>query len=200
MSRKERVRRAVEIGYSPDEIGAALDRIEAKLAKRDRDKAANFFGNKEERKQIQMLRDAARKTLGYTRSDRLPLALRHLIAGTEVPEMLGELCGWCEIVLSKKLTPKRDDAPEKLLAAEEALLLRPQSLSEAQTKQWHKVTAILFGTGKIADVRSACRTFRKRLPGQLEATKTRLVQLRARLSAAAEKLEKLRRREFCQRG
>ena len=126
MSRPDRVRRAVKkFDLSPGAIEAALDRIKAKLAEREREKSSNLLGNKEGRKQIQMLRDAARKTLGYTRSDRLPPTLRNVIAATDVPAMLEELCKWCEVVLGKKLTPKRDDGYEKLLAAEEAWVPGP---------------------------------------------------------------------------
>jgi len=171
MSRPDRVRRAVKkFDLSPGAIEAALDRIKAKLAEREREKSSNLLGNKEGRKQIQMLRDAARKTLGYTRSDRLPPTLRNVIAATDVPAMLEELCKWCEVVLGKKLTPKRDDGYEKLLAAEEAW--RPQSL-----KHWSELTAILYGTGEIADVSRACRAFRDRLRVKFAAAETDVARL-----------------------
>ena len=78
MKRAERVRLASQkFNLAPAAVEAALDAIAAAL--KNQKQQVDTFGNKAERKQIRMLRDALRKTRDYARSDTLPRMLRNAI-------------------------------------------------------------------------------------------------------------------------
>jgi hypothetical protein len=181
-SRAERVRLAVrKFRLAPEQVEAALGRIDAQMEERKRQKDATLAMTKEEKDRVRMLGIAASKTLQYAASDKLPVALRALIGASEIPEMLKEMMRACKHLSNQKQKPKRDDGFEKRLAAEEAVLLLPSG--SQSLKHWNELAAILYGTGDPADVHRACRTLRENLPADLALRKKRLTELKTQVAA-----------------
>jgi hypothetical protein len=163
MSRAERVRLAVrKFKLERKKVEAALDWIDAELKKRDRERNHHLWGNKAARQHVRMLRDAARKTLAYTKSDKLPQTLWAAFTLSEIPGMLQALHDTCDLVLSNKLTPKRDDGHEKRLAVEQAILLLPGHAKSMTSIP--ELAAVLYGITSALDLRRAWRRFNEKAP------------------------------------
>ena len=102
----------------------------------------------------------------------------------------------CNITLSLKLKPRRDDADgfEKRAAAHTALYLlldRQSSKSDCQ-----ELAAILYGIENTAAVRSSFLSFLKEAPRSLQheliKTERDIEELKTKIAAAEEELERLR--------
>lgn len=179
-SRAEQVRLAVrKFRLAPEQVEAALGRIDAQMEEHNRQKVITFTMTKEQKDHVRMLGVAANKTLQYAASNKLPEALRAIIGASEIPQMLRELMSACEHLSNRKQKPKRDDGFEKRLAAEEAILLLPP---HSPFKRWHELAAILYGTGDPADVRRACRTLQDKLPEDLARREKQLVELNTQMA------------------
>ena len=140
------------------------------------------MGNKEERERVELLAAAARKTLAYAKRADLPPGLGAMIASTYIPDMLRELVRMCDFVLGKKLSPRRTDGRERMLAAEEAILLLPRHIKSL--KRWQELLVILYGTNDVDGMRWACRRFRVWQLVDLAQKKAKLERLRAELVEA----------------
>jgi hypothetical protein len=182
ISRADWVRRAMrKFGLQEKKVEAALDRISAQVEEHRKEKGARSL-TKEQKRQVRMLRDAARKMLGYATHIEVS-TLQPLIAVVDVP--LGKLIAECELLSNKKQTPKRDDGFERRLAAEEARLLLPKSFGRLQ--HWYELTAILCGTESAGSMRSACRRLRQQLPGMVDDRKAAYYKIEAELEAERSK-------------
>jgi hypothetical protein len=158
LTRAERVRLASEkFGLAPYVVETALANIAAGL--HSQKKRRDLFGNKEERKQVEVLRHAVHRTLAIAGNAGLPPTVRDMFTQHDL-EFLNGLRIACDFILRRKLKPKRDDADgyEKRLAALAALYLLPPTVGETQ---WQELTAILSGAGNTATFR---RSFRTLLP------------------------------------
>lgn len=166
LPRAERVRLAAEkFKLAPQAVEAQLDWIAEELQKRDRhDKLS---GDKNSRKQVKMLRNSARKTMDYAMNDKLPAMLGALFAASDMLGMLKTMHDTCDVVLSSKLTPRRDDADgfEKRAAAHAALVLLS---GQPSRRECQELTAILYGARDAAAVRAAFKAFVKEVAKALE--------------------------------
>jgi ADP-heptose:LPS heptosyltransferase len=165
-SRLGRVQLAVrKFGLLPEQVEAALDRIDVRFANSPQRVLIATLGNKTARDRCEGFINSAERTLSKARGKELPEAVKGFIEYTELVDKLELVIAMSKSITKTKQQPSRTDGYERRIAAEEAcslLLGRRWSL-----KNWHELAAILYGTADPADVRRACRSLREHAKQQL---------------------------------
>jgi hypothetical protein len=186
----ERVRKAAtRFNIDPDRVKISIMRTYRRMEEHSKHQ---FVQSKVTRARLKRI-DAAVRTLEIE-TMQLPDPLRSFICAIVDAETLGNIRSTCDMVLEAKPdVPKRHDAHLKQVLAREAWRLL--DLPTTVTPELVELAAILYGTGRAANVRRACRTVVEReaksRPRNRAHTEAQIrAETAAQIRATLEKLHK----------